>query len=344
MGTATAVRSHKSGNAQPSPTVSGAAPRLYTRAFDILARRIGEGTLPRGSRLLESRVAEDFGISRAPARQALRQLHAQGLIARGDGHGYVVLGGPKKSRLARSSAIDPVRLTPAPSWERIYAEVEAAIASRTAVGGWRIVESDLADFYGVSRTVAREVVARLHLRGVIKRDDRSRWYAPALTPEYVGELYQMRWLLEPVALVNALDRAPSGLVTRIRVRLQEALSHAADLDGAALVALEDDLHMRLLGYCDSRTMLDALGLYHSLLIAHSFLYARAPHLYEVEPFLAEHLKVMERAEAGDLAGASRAMEEHLRASRDRAIDRIHAVGADFRPEPLPYLLPMRSVR
>ena len=237
MGTATAVRSHKTGDTQPSPAVSGAAPRLYTRAFDILARRIEEGTLAKGSRLLESRVAEDFGISRAPARHALRQLEARGLIARADGHGYVVLGRPRKSRLARSNAIDPVRLTPAPSWERIYAEVEAAIASRTAIGSWRVVESDLADFYGVSRTVAREVVARLHLRGVIKKDERSRWYAPALTPDYVGELYQMRWLLEPVALTNALDRAPSGLVTRIRVRLQDALSRAAELDGPALVAL-----------------------------------------------------------------------------------------------------------
>ena len=102
--------------------------------------------------------------------------------------------------------------------------------------------------------------------------------------------------------------------------------------------------MRLLGYCDNRTLMDALGLYHSLLIAHSFLYARAPHLYEIEPFLAEHLKVMERAESGDLAGAAQAMEDHLRASRDRAINRIHAVVRDFRPDPLPYLLPLQTTR
>jgi DNA-binding GntR family transcriptional regulator len=329
------------GSSHPAPAVSGAAPRLYTRAHDILARRIEEGTLAPGSRLLESHVAEDFGISRAPARQALVQLALDGLAARAEGHGYVVRGPTKKPRSATTEGVEPVRLTPAPSWARIYAEVESAIASRTAIGHWRLVESELAKFYGVSRTVARDVMARLHLRGVIKKDTKSRWYAPALTPDYVAELYQMRWLLEPVALADALERTPSGLVTRLRMRLQEALSRPADLDGPALDALEDDLHMRLLGHCANRTLMDALSLYHSLLIAHSILYARAPHLYPVEPFLAEHLAVIERAESGDVAAAAQALEYHLRASRDRAIGRIQVVMREFRPEPLPYLLPLQ---
>jgi DNA-binding GntR family transcriptional regulator len=87
--------------------------------------------------------------------------------------------------------------------------------------------------------------------------------------------------------------------------------------------------------------MDALGLYQSLLVAHSFLYARAPHLYPVEPFLPEHLKVIERAETGDVAAAAQALEDHLRASRDRAIARIQVVVREFRPEPLPYLLPLQ---
>ena len=339
---ATPVRERKPG-VQAAPAVSGAAPRLYARAFDILARRIADGTLSAGTKLLESHVAEDFGISRAPARQALSRLQAEGLVARADGHGYVVLDSATKAAGLAEPAIplESVRLTPAPSWERIYNEIEAAIACRTAIGGWRVIESELADYYDVSRTVAREVAARLQLRGVIKKDEKARWYAPALTPQYVGELYQMRWLLEPVALTEALAVAPPSLVTDIRRHLEEALRHPEDLDGPALDALEDELHMQLIGCCRNRTLIDALRLYQSLLIAHSFLYARAPHLYAVEPYLAEHLKIVERAESGRIGDAAEALVEHLRASRDRAIERIDVVVREFRPEPLPYLIPLK---
>jgi DNA-binding GntR family transcriptional regulator len=99
--------------------------------------------------------------------------------------------------------------------------------------------------------------------------------------------------------------------------------------------------MRLLGYCRNRTLMDALRLYQTLLIAHSFLYSRAPHFYAIEPFLPEHLKIVERAEAGHVAEAAKALEEHLRISRDRAIARIDVVTREFRPEALPYLTPLK---
>src|SRR4051794_15093662 len=104
-----------------APAVSGASPRLYARAFEILARRIQDGVLLAGTKLLESHVAEDFGISRAPARQALSQLESEGLVTRAEGHGYVVQGSGRmpEQRAEPEGAVAPLRLTSAASWERI---------------------------------------------------------------------------------------------------------------------------------------------------------------------------------------------------------------------------------
>lgn len=336
--------SHAAALPRPAgPAISGAVPRLYARAFDILAARIADGSLPPGTRLLESHVASDFGISRAPARQALRQLESEGLVTRSKGHGYVVRGSAKRVPAAPpdpARTVEPIRLTSAASWERIYSEVEAGIVARTSFASWRVIEAELAKYYGVSRTVARDVMARLHQRGIIKKDDKSRWYAPALTPDYVAELYEMRWVLEPVALVNAMPAVPSGFVSNMRRHLEEALARAEELDGAALDELEAEMHVRLLGHCGNRTLMDALRLYQSLLIAHSFLYGWAPHLYPIEPFLPEHLKVVERLEAGHIAEAAKALEDHLRISLDRAVARIDVVAREFNPDPLPYLEPL----
>jgi len=335
------MTSSKPGTVGREARRSGAAPRLHARAYDILARHIADGSIAAGTPLLESRIAEQFGISRAPARHALAKLESDGLIGRREGRGYVVLpSAPSAEKAGPLSGFAPEPLSSAASWERIYAEIETAIVARTSFATWRVVESELARHYGVSRAVAREVIARLHQRGIVKKDGRSRWYAPGLTPAYVGELYELRWVLEPAALLNAAPRIPDGLLAAMRRNLETALDRAAELDGAALDALEAELHVRLLGHCGNATMMEALSLYQSLLIAHHFLYAWAPRLYPSEPFLPEHLEVVAPLERGDVAAAAKALEAHLRVSRDRAIHRIEVVARDYQPDPLPYLEPM----
>ncbi|TCT07734.1 GntR family transcriptional regulator [Aquabacter spiritensis] len=324
---------------ESGPAMTGAAPRLYERARRILAARIAEGALAPGSRLLESHVAEQFGISRAPARQALERLAAQGLLERGEGHGYRVVAAAASA--VRTAAGDggeaPVHLAAEPTWARIYKEVEQEIVARTGFCAWRVVENHLAAFYGVSRTVAREVVARLQQRGIVKKDGRLRWYAPALTPGYVGELYEMRALLEPVALAGAAGHLPEGAVAALTGNLEAALARAADLEGPDLSALETELHVALLGHCGNRTLMEAVTYYQSMLVAHTFLYRWAPRFYATEPFLEEHLTVAHPLAAGRVTEAGEALRVHLRNSHDRAVHRIAVVRRDFRPAPLPYL-------
>jgi DNA-binding GntR family transcriptional regulator len=49
-------------------------------AYDVILRAIDLGEIPPGARLIESELAERFGCSRTPVREALRRLEAQGLI------------------------------------------------------------------------------------------------------------------------------------------------------------------------------------------------------------------------------------------------------------------------
>lgn len=318
----------------------GAAPRLHERGYSILAARIADGSIPPGTVLLESRIAEEFGISRAPVRQALVRLAAEGLVVRTEGHGYRVVADPGRlpQAVPGEDTAGLVRLAPAATWQRIYDEVEAEIVARTSFASWRVVESDMARHYGVSRTVARDVIARLHQRGVVRKDEKSRWHARGLTPDYVAELYEMRRVLEPAALLGAADSVPPALLTRMRRHLEEVLARPERIDGRILDELEAELHGELLGHCGNRTLMEALRHYQSLLIAHRFLYAWAPRLFPVEPFLPEHLEIVDRLADGRPADAAAALERHLRVSLDRAVHRIGIVAGGYDPAPLPYLV------
>lgn len=317
----------------------GLTPRLYQRAFDILAAQIGEGRLAPGARLTESAVAAQFGISRAPARRALVELERSGFLRKVSGRGYAVRGpGEGGSPPGNSVPVQAsFRLLSRSSWEAIYSEVEDEIIGRISFASWRVNEAMLARHYGVSRTVARDVVGRLQQRGVLRKDESGRWYAPALTPEHVGELYELRSILEPLALAKAAPYLPKGFVAGMRVNLGEAIADAEALEGPTLDRLEEELHVKLLGFCGNRTLMQAITLAQSLLIAHRFLYRWTPRLFNTEPFLPEHMEVLEHLEGGRVAEAAEALERHLKVSSGRALARVDVIRREFRPESLPYL-------
>ena len=53
---------------------------LSEQVKDRLLERIVEGDLAPGSRIVETRIAREFGISQAPVREALRSLSSLGLV------------------------------------------------------------------------------------------------------------------------------------------------------------------------------------------------------------------------------------------------------------------------
>lgn len=179
---------------------------LITR---VLRSNIERGTLPEGLVLLEGPIASTMKTSRVPVQAALRHLLAEGLIHRFDGRGYLV-GSPGKAitplrrdlhefQLTIPGAVDDALQTRG-TWRHVYEQVEDQVASCQIFGEFRIVETELSDYLGVSRTVARDVLARLQERGLIRKSPSSHWIAGPLTARTLREKFEMRSILEPTAL------------------------------------------------------------------------------------------------------------------------------------------------
>lgn len=318
---------------------SGAAPRLYERAADLLVAQIRDGTIVADSFLTELAVAERFGISRAPARRALATLEESGYLRREKGRGYRVLAlssGDGVPGDGGATAPLDTRLQSMPSWERIYGEVEDEIIARISFAGWRVNEAKLAQYYAVSRTVARDVLARLQQRGLVRKDERSRWVAPALTPAHIAELYELRAILEPVALAKAVPHASAAVLRSMKDNLEQAVARN-EQDGAVLDSLEEDLHVKFLGLCGNQALMQAITQPQSLLVAHRFLYRWTPRLFAAEPFLPEHLEVVGCLERNEVDAAAEALRRHLQVSQERAVARVEAIRRTFSAEDLPYL-------
>ncbi len=319
---------------------AGPASRLYQQAYDVLTIQIRTGAMAAGTLITESSVATDLGISRSPARQALRMLCDEHLIEKADGPGYVVLKTPKRAarhapRSPSLSSDDP-RVSFSSSWEKIYQSVEAELAARIVFGSWRLNEAKLATAFGVSRTVARDVVGRLQQRGILRKDGSSRWYAPALTADLVNELYELRQILEPLALVRASPNLPDGLLSDVRRQI-EAIMAKKKIHGQLLDEIENDLHVRLLSYCGNESLLHALSRPQALLVTHSYLYRWSAGLLDIEPLVPEHLAIIRSLDRGRIEQAGELLEHHLHVSRARTLVRMEAAARNIHPADIAYL-------
>lgn len=76
----------------PAPTARLRRQTMSAQVADDLRRRILSGELPEGRQLKQEQLAEEFGISKVPVREALAQLEAEGFVIQNFHRGAVVAG------------------------------------------------------------------------------------------------------------------------------------------------------------------------------------------------------------------------------------------------------------
>ncbi len=320
------------------------APR-YALIQDSLREAIESGRVPPNQVLLEGPIARLFGTSRGPVRKALELLHQQGLISRFEGRGFLATPDPGAVEPARE-ALTPERLglgideSPVvdtrPAAERIHAEVEEAVATCLAFGHFRIVETSLSDYYGVSRTVAREVLGRLRSQRLIEKDRHSHWLAGPLTAQAVAEDYEIRVLLEPAAL-----KASGPLIEReelevMRDRVQRLIDHPEQQSAATIARLERDLHQGCLRHYRNRKAGEMIA-QSQLPVIVNRMFFQTLGVPRDEPLLMEHKLVIDHLLFGAFDAAASSLQSHLQAAAERTRRRLKVLSVFPEPDLPPYL-------
>ncbi|CAN7266087.1 GntR family transcriptional regulator [Devosia sp. LjRoot16] len=320
---------------------------LYQTIYTVLREHLEAGAFPAGLVLGEANVARAFKASRIPAAAALKRLSDEGLIGSFAGRGFIARGGetaPKPLRLELSEAglVLPAALeadgSPRNIGLKIYPEVEHAVAASLAYGRFMLNESALAEHYGVSRTIAHEVLTRLARTGIIVQEANQRWYAGPLTAESIREHYEMRWILEPVALRQAFPKFTEAELTARRDRVMRA--QGGDRGIMELEGIEQDLHIDTVARCNNRQLLQAVQRSQLLLIATHATFRSHRTGTEISTMLEEHRNIYDLLLDGDLDSACRMLETHLHRSMHPNIEMIARLGPMPEAARLPYLTPV----
>lgn len=305
------------------PLASSPAVSLQDRIYAHLKAGIAEGRIGPGTRLLESQLARTFSVSRSPARGALNALAAERLVFEDGARGYKVAGTAAAGRGNATPPLDPAPMPHQRRWETLYGVVEQELYAQILFHSLRINDLRLAQHYGVSRTVTRDLLARMDGVGLVTKDVGGHWVARRVTPQRIRNLYELRRLLEPALLAEAAPRIPTALLRQARAHIQATLARPA-IDGGDFDRAETDLHRDLLGYSGNEELIQALKPTH-------FLFGPTRHLidpilgipmHKIERALQEHLAVLNHVLDGDVRGAASLLEEHLAEAVSRWLGRF----------------------
>lgn len=190
---------------------------LFLSAAESIRKNIDTGALAPGTVLLEGPLADLLEVSRAPIKRALALLEQQGVVSRFDGRGYLVGGQNESHAPVRTDLKALGLLVPQgrsgtrhrSNWQRLYGKVEADVSMCLVFGQYRVVENDLAAYFGVSRTVIRDILSRLQERGLVTKTETSRWLVGPLTARAIKDKFELCIILEVAAL-----RSAAGLINK----------------------------------------------------------------------------------------------------------------------------------
>lgn len=287
---------------------------LYAVIHDLLRDRILSGALPCGAILKEGTIAVQMGTSRAPVHRALRELAKAGLIRAAAGQGYVV-GEAAPLALSSRQLHDTLhgglaRVDRTVSAERIVDDVHNAIVAVMPFGHYRILESELGEHFGVSRTIAREVLWRLMEQRFIHKDRKSHWIVPQLTARDIRDTLQMRRALEPHALRLVAASLDPAFLANLAGRIGGVLAAFPDATPAQINAIEHDICHHLFDRLRNSRMLASIRRNQVPLVVPR-LFRRSFPLRGDLPALRSYHQIVHALISGNCDAAALLLETHL---------------------------------
>ncbi len=298
----------------------------YRRIAEHLDGAIRDERIVTGAIIKIAEVAKIFGSSRSPVKQAFEILEAQGSVRPHDGQGFVVGNDSEPFRFtltadhltlgdgeidANQSALD-----------ELYFRIERELILHSMSGHLRVNELALARHFGIGRTVARDLIFRANKLGIVARGNGGHWQIVGLDVERCRNLYDLRRILEPIALEAAASLIPRSELEDMRGRLGEAIAVSPALDIVDLDRLENDLHQRCLGYCPNPEIIEALSRTAPTYICGKYLQVTLSDNPTIETFMHDHNEIITLILDGRSTDAGERLREHLVLSCGQIVERL----------------------
>ncbi len=212
--------------------------------------------------------------------------------------------------------------TPALVRDHTVEKLRNAISAGLYPPGARLVERELCEALGVSRTSVREALRQLQSENLIEVGKRRSINVAVITSQDAEDIYQIREMLETTAIRRFVQHADPKEVKQL-VQIHKTIAKTIGKgDPRQMAAMAGEFYSMILQGARSRVISEVA---RPLMARVNYLRARSmSEPGRMDGGLREWETMVEAVVAGDADKAASAMSEHLRNARKAIVARLKA--------------------
>jgi len=216
--------------------------------------------------------------------------------------------------------------------------VESILAQKLAPGE-RLGEQELADLFGVSRTLVREALMQLQARGFVEVRTRKGWYVVEPSFEEARDAFAARRVIE-TGMLREAGRPLQSAIRRLRKHVADERQAIEDGDAATRTFLLADFHVCLAECYGNRLLSDVMRDLTARTTLVALLYQSS---HDAAQSCAEHAAIVDALERGDAKTAEKLMLAHI-GSVQGALNESSASSVDEHARLRASLTPLRLAK
>lgn len=297
---------------------------LSKKISNRLLHDIVTGTLEGGQHISAQQVADRYGVSRTPVREALVSLEGQDVLIRQENRGYFVATKLPATIKNKLNETDP----------------QVSEDYQILADDWltneipeEVTEQFLRQRYGWTKAKVGDLLIRAAREGWAERKEGYGWrFLPvAKTPEAFDEIYRFRMAIEPAAMLEPSFELDRKVLDEQR-RIQQGMLDV-DLDSAHSESLLENgslFHEEIIKL--SRNPFFLLALQRVNRMRRLMEYRAEVNRERLIEQCTEHLEILTLLEGGEIVDASYLMRQHLSGALKRKSPIAWNWAADSMPE------------
>lgn len=204
-----------------------------------------------------------------------------------------------------------------------YAYLYNKIVSHELEPGSAIVEQEISNSLGISRTPVREALKQLGAEGLVRIIPARGAFVSEITSQDVEEIFSLREMLEVWALKVSLERMPEEEIDRVG-NLLSSLNENSSND--EFYSIDRILHDLIVRYCGNRRLVAFLNTLNAQIERIRQISALLPH--RLEKSKREHLAIIAAIKERDSEKACALLSEHIRNVKNSCLEELKITQAN----------------
>jgi len=217
-----------------------------------------------------------------------------------------------------------------PLRERAYEAIKLGILNGRFKEGNRLVEDQIAEEIGVSRTPVREAIHLLEREGFVRRLSSGRVVVTEFSEKDIEEVFGIRALLESYAARLAVDSCDEALLAEMEAKIVEAEEAIRKREKNRIFHLNTEFHDILYRASGSMRLYQLINNLREIFYRYRLVILQDEGLIEIS--LRDHREMVSAIRRRDREEVERLVREHIERGKESILRKMRAGDRSARGE------------